>query len=153
LPDVEGFIERKAHPDRSSNLALRNLPFVHQQGCGRGFADASAFVFELDADDMIARRKQLIGDNAELVLRLVGIRVGKASFAVLHQQSPATAPAADGRQHATRTTLRNGHLGSDRPRLVLEVWRRSLWDADHSREVDELAKAAGKAGPDGRIGA
>src|SRR5262245_57520919 len=102
---------------------------------------------------MIARRKQLIGDNAELVLRLVGIRVGKDRFAVLHQKSPATVPAADGRQHATRTTLRNGHLGSDRPRLVLEVWRRSLWDADHSREVDELAAAAGKAGPDGRIGA
>src|SRR5262249_3129989 len=94
LSDVEGFIERKANPYRLRNTTLRDLLFVHQQRRGGCFADAAAIVFEPNADDVIAGRERLIGSNAELVLRLVGIRVGKERFAILNQQGPADVSAS-----------------------------------------------------------
>src|SRR5262249_53516857 len=115
LSDVEGFIERKANPYRLRNTTLRDLLFVHQQRRGSCFADAAAIVFELDADDVIADRERLIGSNTELVLRLVGIRVGKKRLAILHQQGPAAVAASYCCHHAIRAALRDRHLGGDRP--------------------------------------
>ena len=44
LSDVEGFVERKADPNRLRNAAFTNRLLVDQQCCGSGFADASGYV-------------------------------------------------------------------------------------------------------------
>src|SRR5262249_12358673 len=149
----KGFIEGKANPYRLRNTTLRDLLFIDQQGCGRCLADPASIVFELDADDMIAGGERLMGSNAELVLRLVGIRIGKGGLAILYQQGPAAVAASYCCQHAVRAPLWDRNLGGNRPRLVFEVRRRTLRDTDHSRKVDELAAASGEARPNCWIGA
>src|SRR5215472_5236675 len=71
LSDVEGFIEREANSYRPRDTTLRDLLFIHQQGCGRSLSDTATVIVKFDADDMIAGCERLIGGNAELVIRLV----------------------------------------------------------------------------------
>src|SRR5215831_11032280 len=100
---------------------------------------------------MIAGRERLVRNNPKLVLRLVGIRVGKERLAILQQQGPAAVAASNSRQHTIRATLGDRDFGGDRPRFILEVWRRTLRDTDHSGEVDELAATSGEARTNCRI--
>src|SRR5262245_40556986 len=61
LADVEGFIERKANPDRLRNLRLGDLLLVDQQGRGGTLSDATALIGEFHPNNVIAGRKWLIG--------------------------------------------------------------------------------------------
>ena len=88
LADVKGFIERKTNPYRLRNLSLCDLFFVHQQCRGGTLANATASVLELNADDVIAGRQRLIGNDAILVLRLIGIGVGEFRLAILLDPRP-----------------------------------------------------------------
>src|SRR5262249_55031751 len=147
--DVEGLVERKADPDRLRNAPLGDPFFIDQQGRGRSLADAATVIGELDANDVVAGRQRLIRSYLVFVLRLVPRRIGEPGLAAPQQQRPAAIAAADRAQHAVRAALRDRHFGADRPGLVLEVRRRALRDADHSREVGELVATAREARPDG----
>src|SRR6516164_4407393 len=71
LSHIEGFIEREANPYRPRDTTLRDLLFIHQQGCGRSLSDTATVIVEFDTDDMIAGCERLIGGNFELVIWLV----------------------------------------------------------------------------------
>src|SRR5262245_33373024 len=151
-PDVERLVEREANADRLGDLSFRHLLAVDEQGAGRALADAAAVVLEDEADDMLARRYRLVGGDTELVLGLVGKSVGKGRLAVLQEQPPAAEATADrGQDAAGGASVRHHHLGRDRPRLVLEVWRGALRGADHAGIVGELVAPPRQARPDRRI--
>src|SRR5262249_6770980 len=151
-PNVEGFIKGEPNPHRLSNASLRNRRPVHEQSAGCAFADTSSLIFEDEAHHVIASRDGLIGNDAEFVVRLIGKCVCKFRLAVLHQQRPTAKAAPNGGQDPIRPIVRDRDLGGYRPRLVLEVWRRTFGDAYHSLIVGELGAPARETRPDGGIG-